>query len=75
MHLMPDGEAKKEQPSEQEVKAEVVKLAVAENLVTQYTSSVGVELRNDPLDPHKVKHHEIAIQVRPSPLFLLPGEY
>ena len=63
LHIMPNGESKKAQPSGKEVKAEVVNLAIAENLVTQHTSSVGVELRHDPLDPYKVKHHEIAIQV------------
>ena len=62
MHMKPDGELRKPQPSHNDVKAEIIKLAVAENLVTEYTSSVGVEFRADPLDPSHVTQHEIPIQ-------------
>ena len=62
LHMDPTGKAKTP-PSEAEVKEQVTKLACAYNLVTPYTSSVGVLLQSDPVDPSKVKEHEIPIQV------------
>lgn len=38
---------------------QVVKLAVDENLVTPYTSSVGVLLQRNPLDPTKTEHIQV----------------
>ena len=46
------------------IKEEVTRLACAHGLVTPYTSRVGVLLQRDPLDPAKVQHSEVPIQVR-----------
>lgn len=64
LHLDPSGQPLKAQPSSDEVKEEVTRLACAEGLVTPYTSRVGVLLLHDPLDPGKVQQHEVPIQVR-----------
>ncbi len=63
LHLDNKGNPRQPQPSPDTVKDEVVRLAVANNLVTPHTSSVGVMLSHDPLDPSNVTNHEIPIQV------------
>lgn len=63
LHLRPDGSAVEPAPSAEMVKDEVVRAAVAENLVTPYTASVGVMLQSDPLDPSKTAKHEVPLQV------------
>jgi hypothetical protein len=43
-------------PSESSVREVVVRAAVTEQLVTRYTSAVGVMLQADPLDPYAVSY-------------------
>ncbi|KAG2492817.1 hypothetical protein HYH03_008975 [Edaphochlamys debaryana] len=56
LHLRSDGSPQHEPPSEGDVKDAVVRLAVAEHLVTPHTSAVGVSLRRDPADPEAAKN-------------------
>ncbi|KAG2497307.1 hypothetical protein HYH03_004890 [Edaphochlamys debaryana] len=51
LHVLPDGSPQASPPSADLVKEAVVRLAVAEHLVTPHTSAVGVALRRDPADP------------------------
>lgn len=69
MHVGPNGEPHSQQPSEEEVKEEVVRLACAEGLVTMYTSAVGVHVLDNPVNPNDTVKHEIPVQV----LYLLLG--
>ncbi|KAG2443277.1 hypothetical protein HYH02_009347 [Chlamydomonas schloesseri] len=51
LHVRPDGTPLAAPPSADIVKEAVVRLAVAEHLVTPHTSAVGVSLRRDPAAP------------------------
>ncbi|KAG2443413.1 hypothetical protein HXX76_001771 [Chlamydomonas incerta] len=51
LHVRPDGTPLAAPPSADTVKEAVVRLAVAEHLVTPHTSAVGVSLRRDPAAP------------------------
>ncbi|KAG2497306.1 hypothetical protein HYH03_004889 [Edaphochlamys debaryana] len=51
LHVLPDGSPQASPPSADLVREAVVRLAVAEHLVTPHTSAVGVALRRDPADP------------------------
>ena len=64
LHLKPDGSAVDPPPAEDVVRDEIVRAAVAENLVTQHTASVGVLLQSNPLDASEVQKHEVPLQVR-----------
>ena len=66
LHLKPDGSAVAPAPAEDVVKDEIVRAAVAENLVTPHTASVGVLLQSNPLDATKTEKHEVPLQVRGS---------
>ncbi len=55
LHVRPDGATPVQPPpTDEQVKQEVIKVAVAANLVTRHTAAVGVLLQKDPLDPAKV---------------------
>ena len=61
LHLGPQGQQL--QPSEQDVKQQLVKLACEHGLVTPHTSRVGVLVQKDALDPAKVRQVDVPIQV------------
>jgi len=63
LHLKPDGSAVASPPAEDVVKDEVVRAAVAENLVTPHTASVGVLLQSNPVDASLTEKHEVPLQV------------
>ena len=63
LHLKPDGSAAAPPPAEDVVKDEVVRAAVAENLVTPHTASVGVLLQSNPMDASLTEKHEVPLQV------------
>jgi hypothetical protein len=64
LHLKPDGSAAAPAPDADVVKDEIVRAAVAENLVTPHTASVGILLQSNPLDASKIEKHEVPLQVR-----------
>ncbi len=63
LHVRPDGAPLLQPPTDDTVREAVVRLAVAAQLVTPYTSAVGVALRRDPLDPQRVDTSEVPLQV------------
>lgn len=63
LHVGQDGERTSPAPSKDKVKEAVVRLAVAEGLVTPYTAAVGVMLRRDPLDPKAVVRSDVPLQL------------
>jgi len=63
LHLKPDGSEVTPPPAEDVVKDEVVRAAMAENLVTPHTASVGVLLQASPVDASLTERHEVPLQV------------
>lgn len=63
--MQPDGSPLQLRPSDDLVRQTVVRLAVAANLVTPYTSAVGVSLCRDRADPAAATPVvEVPLQVR-----------
>ena len=68
LHVQPDGSALASSPSPDTVRDAVVRLAVAEQLVTPHTSAVGVRLRRDGADPAAAANVvEVPLQVGCTP--------
>lgn len=63
LHVKADGTPLAQPPAADTVRDTIVRLAVAEHLVTPHTSAVGVLLRRDPLDPSAVQQVEVPLQV------------
>lgn len=62
MHCQPDGSTLLHRPSQSQIEDAAVAIACEEGLVTSLTSSVGVMLRRDPLDPASVQRADIPLQ-------------